>query len=249
MSRTFSQKLQFKRRDQFGFALLALWLAGCASIPSKMWVATDSALNAIGPARDSFSWGERPVVYIQGFEGTHEVALELSRDGKKLPDEKFPLHSGETKIHYGESHFEAAPVRGWIEERSVTQVVNNGDKVLLGKLPPGNYEVSLKTNETVIATCSFKVTWPPDLETERQAIESQRQKFQADSDNLQKLRSEIDSEKSTIDQHDTAAVNAFNEKVRGYNELSKNYNSSKAEFDARVHAFNDRISTFGGSTP
>lgn len=249
MNKNFSEKLQFRPSYQFGFVLLALWLAGCASIPSKMWVATDSTLLGSEAPRDSLSWGERPVVYIQGFEGTQEVVLQLSRDGKKLSEKKYPLHSGETETHYGPSHLEAAPVRGFVEQRTVTQVVNKGDKVLLGNLPPGNYEVALKTNDTVIATCNFKVTWPPDLEAERQAIDAQRQKCLADSNTVQKLRSEIDGEKSTINQHDAAAVNAFNEKVGSYNEIVKNYNSNKVELNARVQAFNDRISAFGKSNP
>src|SRR5580698_9200137 len=96
MNKKFSLKLWFGRNYQFGCVLLVLWLAGCLGIPSKIWVGNDSPLPSEQTPRDAFSLGERPVVYIQGFEGTPEVVLQLFCDGKMLSENKYPLHTGET---------------------------------------------------------------------------------------------------------------------------------------------------------
>jgi hypothetical protein len=247
MNKKSSRGLRLAHSYQFGCALLALCLAGCASLPSRMWVARDSPLYSEEPPRDSFSFGERPVVFIQGFEGMREVVLQLTRNGKEFSEEKYPLHSGQRQTRYGQSYVDAVTPHGPVERRPETEVVNNGDSVLLGNLPSGNYEVALKTNGAVIATCAFKVVWPPDLENESQAIDSLRQKCAADSRRIQELQSEIEIEKTNVNQHDAAVVNAFNEKVGRYNELVRNYNSDNAELDAKTRAFNDRISAFGTS--
>jgi hypothetical protein len=121
MNENFSQQL----RIRFGLVVLALWFAGCATIDSKMWVAKDSGQDPC----DSFSLGERPVVFIQGFEGAQKAALQLSRDGKIVAEKTYELHSGETQTSFGQSYVTAGPGGGWVEYQPVTEQVNTGDRI------------------------------------------------------------------------------------------------------------------------
>jgi len=174
-----------------------LLIAGCAGTPSGMYttlVAPGSHLaGSPDPlACDTFSLGQHPHVVIKGFENVKEVDLELLRDSLLAVRQTFPVKSGQVQdVHLAPpSPYASAGARQetWVVTASAGLCID------LGVLPPGAYDLALKTNNVLAASAHFKVTLPADLEQERVAIQSERSRLQEAQSKMKQLRKDIDEE-------------------------------------------------------
>jgi hypothetical protein len=200
------------------------------------------------PLCDTFSLGERPIVVVEGFGDVKEAVLELATDGNVIHREKFPMKSGQLEGtgRAASSTYQNAGGH-WVE--TVFMDITAGFQVDLGLLPPGVYDLALKTNDVVATVAHFKVTMPPELENERQAIDSERKKLEQAQTALKELNLEIEHEQSLVDRSNAGQLSAFNSKVEHYNELVKKAQVDDASFNARVQSYNAQLSSYGPKRP
>jgi hypothetical protein len=248
--------LKCYRRVGLSVLVPILLMAGCARLPCKMYTTLDpSHLQKQGspdpPRCENFSLGQHPHVVVEGFEGAKEVALELLKDGKSVGQHSYPINSGHVDdMHQTSPPFNAGPPGPWrASPESWVVIYNIGFSVDLGVLPPGAYDLNLKTNNVLAATSHFKVTWPPDLEQEHAAIQSEQNRLEEAESKIKLLEKDIGQEKSLLDRSDATRVNEFNKKVEAYNELVAKAQADVTSFNARVEAYKARLAAYGVGGP
>jgi len=240
-----STQLQQRALRPAGLALLltALLLVGCAT-PSRFYTTRYSGNDPDPLLCDTFRLGQDTWVVVQGFEGIKEVILEVSSDGKLLSRKSFPLTSGQAR----ETLETPTAVSSGPWGIQGQMHYNLGDKINLGVVPAGVYDLALKTNNVLAALAHFKVVMPARLENEHQAMEVDRKKLQEAADSLKQLKAELDHEASVLDRSNAALVSDFNNKVQHYNEMVAKAKADQQQFNARVRAYNTELSRYGLKT-
>lgn len=218
----------------------ALVVSGCSSIPSKLYTTKETYVPVGEPAPcNTFTYGQHPVVVIEGYENVSEATLEILTNGYVISRQTIPMNSG--KVVQG-SYIASAPSSGSIVPQGTAPVVINvGALVDLGSVAPGTYDVTLKTNDVVAAVARFAVHLPAGLETERQEIESERARLEAAAGQLKQLNAEIARDRAALDQSNPDMVSAFNASVTHYNQLVQEARTSQYRFNFRVENYNSRL--------
>lgn len=236
---------------QAGLSILpiVLLLAGCTSIPSKMYITTKDALPSpdFTPApRDTFPLGEHPMVVVEGFEGTEEALLEISTNGNVIWQQSFPLRTGSTEDTKPTSPFAYTESEGgFVWKQGLNVYINAGFLLDMGMVPAGSYDLALKTNNTVAAVAHFKVILPPELENELQEIQSGRLKLEESIKAIKQLRLEIEQYRPGTDLANAVQVSAFNRKVQHYNQLLQEIKFRQDLLNKSVQKYNDQLSSYG----
>jgi hypothetical protein len=189
---------------------------------------------------DTFTYGERPIVVIEGFEHVPEATLELATKGHVIDRGTIPMNSGQTMENYTTSS-RYSGFYGSSGQNQLHVVVDAGTKINLGSVPPGTYDLTLKTNNIVAAVTQFKVTLPAELEGEWEEIESERHKLEAALDQIKQLDAEIGRDRAGVDKSNSTTVTDFNSKVTHYNQLVKEARAGRNEFNTKVDNFNKRL--------
>jgi len=210
-----------------------LIVTGCVgvtppSIPSKMFVTKDSAALSKGAEPtpcDTFTYGEHPVVVIEGFAHVPEATLEILTNETVISRRTIPLNSSKADKTHSNSQTD-----------SLARA-----KIDLGAMSPGVYDLDLRTNGVVTAVFSFKVTLPAWLENQRNEIEAQRVKLQRLVEEVKVLNAEIERERAALDQSNEAKVKAFNDKIAHHNEAVQKAREAREQYDSSVQKYNDRL--------
>jgi hypothetical protein len=224
--------------------LAVLIVNGCSGIPSKLYTTKDPATrSAVDPTPcDTFTYGEHPIVVVEGFADVSEATLEILTNGNVVSRQTIPMNSGQVDKSYIASTTTYSGLAGqYVRHDQVNVVVNAGAKIDLGAIAPGTYDLTLKTNDVVAAVARFKVNLPAMLETERQEIESERLKLQQVADQLNQLNAEIDRDRNTVDRSNPTMLIAFNAKVAHYNQLVQQAKADQYQFNIKVQNFNARL--------
>lgn len=233
-------------RNLFGlaFMLSVLFVTGCTGIPSKMYTTqyADTFAGMEPDPCDTFTYGQHPIVVVQGFEHVHEATLEILTNGIVVKQQTIPLHSGQvTKTSITPVTTYDSFSERYVQRERMSMVVTLGAKIDLGVVPPGVYGLDLKTNNAVAAVASFKVVLPARLEALREELESDRLQLQRLVDEIKQENVEIEQEKSKLDPTNPAMVDAFNAKIAHHNELVKQAQAARDQFNRKIQTYNNDL--------
>jgi hypothetical protein len=232
--------------------LSALVVAGCSTIPSRLYTTKDpTTLSTEDPTPcDTFTYGEHPIVVIEGFEHVSEASLEILTNGSVIRRQVIPMNSGQVNTSYQSPPGTYSSINGsYMQRNPVSYSLSVGAKVNLGAIPPGTYDLTLKTNDVVAAGARFKVNLPAGMETERQELESERLKLEQLADQLKQFNAEIDQDRTAMNQTNPATVTAFNAKVAHYNQLVQQAEADQDQFNIKAQNFNSRLEGLSGIPP
>src|SRR5215510_2508333 len=70
---------------------------GCSGIPSKLYTTNDPATrSAVDPTPcETFTYGEHPIVVVEGFSRVSEATLEILTNGNVISRQTIPMNSGQ----------------------------------------------------------------------------------------------------------------------------------------------------------